>query len=44
MGPRLRGARARGILRLNRHALTIAAWTTATALLLLVTALVALNI
>ena len=29
---------------MNRHALTIAAWTTATALLLLVTILVALNI
>ena len=29
---------------MNRHALTIAAWTTATALLLLVAILVALNI
>ena len=29
---------------MHRHALTIAAWTTATALLLLVTVLVALNI
>ena len=28
---------------MHRHALTIAAWTTATALLLLVTILVALN-
>lgn len=28
---------------MHRHALTIAAWTTATALLLLVTTLVALN-
>ena len=29
---------------MNRHALTIAAWATATALLLLVTILVALNL
>ena len=29
---------------MHRHAITIAAWTTATALLLLVTVLVALNI